>query len=55
MLHMAFGGMTGVFPGGVAKQTNVLCIFHTASHLRRIIWWWERLLLASVGAIAGDE
>jgi hypothetical protein len=55
MLHVGFGGMTGFFPGGVAKQTNVLCIFNTAPHLRRIIWWWERFLLASVGAIASDE
>jgi len=55
MLHVGFRGMTGFFPGGVAKQTNVLCIFNTAPHLRRIIWWWERFLLASVGAIASDE
>jgi hypothetical protein len=55
MLDLRFGGMMGFFPGGVAKQTNVLRIFNAASHLRRVIWWWEWFLLASVGAIASDE
>ena len=54
MLHLEFGGMTGFFLG-VAKQTNVLCVFNAASHLRRVVWWWEWFLLTSVGAIASDE